>query len=83
MGSEMCIRDRLLDASSHIEVMQGGEYPVPIKHGEGTDKVYVGRIRRDLSTQNSINLWIVADNIRKGAALNSIQIAERIIDSDL
>jgi len=75
--------NELLDASSHIEVMQGGEYPVPIKHGEGTDKVYVGRIRRDLSTQNSINLWIVADNIRKGAALNSIQIAEKIIDSDL
>ena len=75
--------NELLDASSHIEVMQGGEYPVPIKHREGTDKVYVGRIRRDLSTQNSINLWIVADNIRKGAALNSIQIAETIIDSDL
>ena len=75
--------NELLDASPHIEVMHGSEYPIPIKHGQGTDKVYVGRIRRDLSTQNSINLWIVADNIRKGAALNSIQIAETIIDSHL
>ena len=52
-----------------------------ILHGEGTDQVFVGRIREDLSTKNSINLWIVADNIRKGAALNSIQIAETIIKS--
>ena len=74
--------NELLDASPHIEVMNGSDYPMPIKHGQGTDKVYVGRIRRDLSAQNSINLWIVADNIRKGAALNSIQIAEAIIDSD-
>jgi len=74
--------NELLDASPHIEVMHGSDYPMPIKHGQGTDKVYVGRIRRDLSAQNSINLWIVADNIRKGAALNSIQIAEAIIDSD-
>ena len=73
----------MLDACPHIEVMNGGEYPTPIKDGQGTDKVYVGRIRKDLSTQNSINLWIVADNIRKGAALNSIQIAETIIKSYL
>ena len=75
--------NELLDACPHIEVMNGGEYPTPIKDGQGTDKVYVGRIRKDLSTQNSINLWIVADNIRKGAALNSIQIAETIIKSYL
>ncbi len=75
--------NELLDACPHIEVMNGGEYPTPIKDGQGTDKVYVGRIRKDLSTQNSINLWIVADNIRKGAALNSIQIAETIINSYL
>jgi len=75
--------NELLDASPHIEVMHGSEYPIPIVHGQGTNKVYVGRIRRDLSTQNSINLWVVADNIRKGAALNSIQIAETIIDSHL
>ncbi len=46
---------------------------------EGKDKVYVGRIRRDFSVNNSLNLWIVADNIRKGAATNTVQIAELLI----
>ena len=46
----------------------------------GTDEVYVGRIRRDLSQENGLALWIVADNLRKGAALNAVQIAERAID---
>ncbi len=75
------VRD-LLDTCPHIKVMTGSEYPIPVVHGQGTDKVYVGRIRKDFSSENSINLWIVADNIRKGAALNSIQIAEVIIDSN-
>ena len=57
-------------------------YPMPIKEGEGTDDVYVGRIRADLNHSNGINLWVVADNIRKGAALNSIQIAETILESN-
>ena len=47
----------------------------------GHDEVYVGRIRRDFSVDNGLNLWVVADNIRKGAALNAIQIAEHIIKS--
>ena len=45
----------------------------------GQDAVYVGRIREDLSIHNGLNLWIVADNLRKGAALNAIQIAEELI----
>jgi aspartate-semialdehyde dehydrogenase len=45
----------------------------------GKDDVYVGRIRRDFSVDNGLNLWVVADNIRKGAALNAIQIAEIMI----
>ncbi|OJV66077.1 MAG: aspartate-semialdehyde dehydrogenase [Clostridiales bacterium 38-18] len=49
----------------------------------GTDPVYVGRIRRDESTDNGINLWIVADNIRKGAATNAIQIAETMLERNL
>jgi len=53
-------------------------YPMPI-NVEGTDEVYVGRIRRDFSIENGINIWIVADNIRKGAATNAIQIAELLI----
>lgn len=46
---------------------------------EGKDSVYVGRIRRDFSLENGLNLWVVADNIRKGAALNAVQIAEKLI----
>ena len=54
-------------------------YPMPII-AEGTDKVYVGRIRRDFSLENGLNIWIVADNSRKGAATNTIQIAELLIN---
>lgn len=57
-------------------------YPMPIDVA-GKDEVYVGRIRRDFSTDNGINLWVVADNIRKGAALNAIQIAEVFIEKNL
>ncbi|ABK60605.1 MULTISPECIES: aspartate-semialdehyde dehydrogenase [Clostridium] len=53
-------------------------YPLPLD-AEGHDEVYVGRIRRDFSLDNGLNLWVVADNIRKGAASNAIQIAEKII----
>ena len=53
-------------------------YPMPI-YAEGKDTVFVGRIRRDTSHPNAINLWIVADNLRKGAATNTVQIAEYLI----
>lgn len=53
------------------------QYPMP-RYAEGRDEVFVGRIRRDLSQVNSLNLWIVADNLRKGAATNALQIAERL-----
>jgi aspartate-semialdehyde dehydrogenase len=52
-------------------------YPMP-KYAEGKDDVFVGRIRRDESQENSLNLWIVADNLRKGAATNAVQIAQLI-----
>ena len=58
------------------------EYPLAID-AEGHDEVYVGRIRRDFSVDNGINLWVVADNIRKGAATNAVQIAELLIKYDL
>ncbi|HHW69759.1 MAG TPA: aspartate-semialdehyde dehydrogenase [Clostridiales bacterium] len=54
-------------------------YPMP-SNVEGKDQVYVGRIRRDYSVENGVNLWVVADNIRKGAATNTIQIAEKLIE---
>ncbi|MCY2686464.1 aspartate-semialdehyde dehydrogenase [Salinimicrobium sp. TH3] len=57
-------------------------YPMPI-YAEGKDDVFVGRIRRDLSQPNSLNMWIVADNLRKGAATNAVQIAEYLIENDL
>ena len=49
----------------------------------GTDAVYVGRIREDISVDNGLNLWVVSDNVRKGAALNSIQIAECLVQDYL
>jgi aspartate-semialdehyde dehydrogenase len=52
-----------------------GRYPMPI-HAEGRDEVFVGRIRRDSSNAKTLNLWVVADNLRKGAALNAVQVAE-------
>jgi aspartate-semialdehyde dehydrogenase len=56
-------------------------YPMPA-YSAGTDAVYVGRIRKDITRENGLNLWIVADNLRKGAALNAVQIAELIIKND-
>jgi len=53
-------------------------YPMPIK-AEGHDEVFVGRIRRDESVENGLNLWVVADNIRKGAATNAVQIMEKLM----
>lgn len=55
---------------------QHQEYPTAISQGAGVDAVYVGRVREDISHQNGLNLWVVADNVRKGAALNAVQIAE-------
>ncbi|WP_029033127.1 aspartate-semialdehyde dehydrogenase [Salinimicrobium terrae] len=57
-------------------------YPMPI-YAEGKDDVFVGRLRRDLSQPNSLNMWIVADNLRKGAATNAVQIAEYLVENDL
>ena len=57
-------------------------YPMPI-YAKGKDEVFVGRIRKDFSQENSINLWVVSDNLRKGAATNTIQIAEYLINNDL
>jgi len=57
-------------------------YPLPV-NAAGKDEVFVGRIRKDESAQNSISMWIVADNLRKGAALNAVQIAELIVKKGL
>ena len=57
-------------------------YPMPLT-SEGKDDVFVGRIRRDYSKENALNLWVVSDNLRKGAALNAVQIAEYLIAKNL
>jgi aspartate-semialdehyde dehydrogenase len=64
-----------------IDDVRDNSYPTPRTHGNQTDEVFVGRIRKDHTLKNGINLWVVADNLRKGAALNSIQIAEALIQS--
>jgi len=69
----------LLEGAPGVEVVderKPGGYPTPVSDAAGHDPVYVGRIREDISHPRGLNLWIVSDNIRKGAALNAIQIAE-------
>jgi aspartate-semialdehyde dehydrogenase len=58
------------------------EYPMP-KDAHGKDEVFVGRIRRDETQPNTVNLWIVADNLRKGAATNAVQVAELLAKRSL
>ena len=62
-----------------LDERQPGGYPTPVTEGAGADPVYVGRIREDISHDRGLNLWIVSDNVRKGAALNSVQIAEILV----
>jgi aspartate-semialdehyde dehydrogenase len=62
-----------------VDERKPGGYPTPVTEGAGTDPVYVGRIRDDISHERGLNLWIVSDNVRKGAALNSVQIAEILV----
>ena len=77
---------RLLDATPGVTVVDGradAAYPTSATHAAGADDVFVGRIREDISHPRGINLWVVSDNLRKGAALNSVQIAEMLVRSHL
>ena len=76
----------LLSQAPGVEVVderRPGGYPTPVTHASGRDPVFVGRIREDLSHPKGLNLWVVADNIRKGAALNAVQIAELLVADGL
>lgn len=76
---------KILHETSGISVQDNTDtniYPMPI-YAEGKDEVFVGRIRRDETQANSLNLWIVADNLRKGAATNAVQIAEYLLENKL
>ncbi|MCI0400106.1 MAG: aspartate-semialdehyde dehydrogenase [Gammaproteobacteria bacterium] len=73
---------RLLESAPGVVVLDGrhdGGYPTAVTEASGGDAVYVGRIREDISHPRGIDLWVVADNVRKGAALNSVQIAEILV----
>jgi len=75
----------LLAAAPGIEVVDDPaelRYPLPL-NAEGRDPVYVGRIREDVSVENGLDLWVVSDNLRKGAALNAVQIAEELVHRGL
>jgi len=65
-----------------IDDIENKKYPMPL-YSSDTDEVYVGRIRKDISAENSLCLWVVADQIRKGAATNAVQIAELVIERGL
>ena len=72
----------ILAAAPGITVMderKDGGYPTAVTESSGNDDVFVGRIREDISHAKGIDLWVVADNVRKGAALNSVQIAEELV----
>ncbi len=72
----------LLDAAPGVELIDDPDtdgYPTAVDDAAGTDAVFVGRVREDLSHPTGINLWVVSDNVRKGAALNSVQIAELLL----
>ncbi len=64
-----------------IDDPENSKYPLPMD-AAGKDDVFVGRIREDLSVESGLNLWIVSDNLRKGAATNAIQIAEHLFSAD-
>lgn len=66
-----------------VDVREPGGYPTPAGHATGQDAVFVGRIRRDLTHPRGLNLWIVSDNVRKGAALNAVQLAELLVNHHL
>ena len=80
------IRDALARAPG-LEVVDGFDgdiplYPTPRTHAAGNNPVYVGRIRKDISHPHGLAMWVVADNLRKGAALNALQIAKWLIDNN-
>lgn len=72
--------NELLRNADGIEILNENEWPTPVTEAAGKDSVFVGRIREDISTENGINLWIVTDNMRKGAATNAVQIAEILVE---
>jgi aspartate-semialdehyde dehydrogenase len=68
-----------LEAGEGIELVDAGDYPTPVGDAVGQDVVYVGRVRHGVDEPSELNLWLTSDNVRKGAALNAVQVAELLI----
>ena len=75
------IKKILSKAPGVIVIEDDEDYPTAVTHAANHDGVFIGRIRKDISHKNGLNMWVVSDNVRKGAALNAIQIAELIIQN--
>ena len=72
--------EELLEFAPGVKLFRDNAYPTAVTEAAGQDPVYVGRVREDISCENGLNMWVVSDNVRKGAALNSVQIAELLKD---
>lgn len=68
-----------LEAADGVELVEAGDYPTPVGDAVGQDAVYVGRVRCGIDDSTQLNLWVSCDNVRKGAALNAVQVAELLI----
>jgi len=74
-------REILMQAPG-VVVVDDDDYPTSVSHAACQDAVFVGRIRNDISLPNGLNMWVVSDNVRKGAALNAIEIAEHLVENN-
>ncbi|HWT69668.1 MAG TPA: aspartate-semialdehyde dehydrogenase [Pseudomonas sp.] len=72
-----------LDDAPGVELVEAGDYPTPVGDAVGQDVVYVGRVRHGIDDLSELNLWLTSDNVRKGAALNAVQLAELLIKDGL
>ncbi|SHN25057.1 aspartate-semialdehyde dehydrogenase (peptidoglycan organisms) [Pseudomonas asturiensis] len=72
-----------LESAAGIELVDAGDYPTPVGDAVGQDVVYVGRVRAGINDSEQLNLWMTSDNVRKGAALNAVQVGELLIKDDV
>jgi len=82
-AAQVCELMRNAPGVTLVDGVESGQYPTAVTESSGNDPVYVGRVREDISHPRGIDLWVVSDNIRKGAALNSVQIAEILAKNHL
>jgi aspartate-semialdehyde dehydrogenase len=76
---DLAVVNRVLDAAAGIERVEEGDYPTAVGDAVGQDVVYVGRVRAGVDDPAELNLWLTSDNVRKGAALNAVQLAQLLI----